>query len=52
MTINAVKTHRELLTDRTPGHGMPGGLFGRQDIFETDVDIFFTQHWILVGVNI
>lgn len=51
MTINAVKTHRELLADRTPGHGMPGGLFGRQDIFETDVDIFFTKHWILVGVT-
>ncbi|CAI8713396.1 aromatic ring-hydroxylating oxygenase subunit alpha [Pseudomonas sp. IT-P291] len=51
MTINAVKTHCELLTDRTPGHGMPGGLFGRQDIFETDVDIFFTKHWILVGVT-
>ncbi|MDU9025727.1 aromatic ring-hydroxylating dioxygenase subunit alpha [Pseudomonas corrugata] len=51
MTINAVKTHRELLTDRTPGHGMPGDLFGRPDIFETDVDIFFTKHWILVGVT-
>jgi len=51
MTINTVKTHRELLTDRTPGHGMPGGLFGRQDVFETDVDIFFTKHWILVGVT-
>ena len=51
MTLNTVKTHRALLTDRTPGHGMPGGLFGRQDVFETDVDIFFTKHWILVGVT-
>ncbi|KIQ59425.1 aromatic ring-hydroxylating oxygenase subunit alpha, partial [Pseudomonas fluorescens] len=51
MTLSAVKTHRELLTDRTTGHGMPGGLFGRQDVFENDVDIFFTQHWILVGVT-
>jgi Rieske 2Fe-2S family protein len=51
MTITTVKTHRELLADRTPGHGMPGELFGRQDIFETDVDIFFTKHWILVGVT-
>ncbi len=30
---------------------MPGALFGRQDVFETDVDIFFTRHWILVGVT-
>ncbi|RON25342.1 (Fe-S)-binding protein [Pseudomonas lini] len=50
MTITD-KTHRELLADRIPGHGMPGGLFGRKDIFETDVDIFFTKHWILVGVT-
>jgi Rieske 2Fe-2S family protein len=51
MTTTVVKSQQDLITARTPGHGMPGALFGRQDIFENDVDIFFTQHWILVGVT-
>jgi len=51
MTTTVVKTQQELVIARAPGHGMPGALFGRQDIFETDVDIFFTRHWILVGVT-
>jgi glycine betaine catabolism A len=45
------KTHAELIRSRRPGHGMPGELFGRQDVFDTDVDVFFHQHWILVGVT-
>ena len=45
------KTHGELIRSRHPGHGMPGELFGRQDVFETDVDVFFHRHWILVGVT-
>lgn len=51
MTVVAIKSHRELVQARTPGHGMPGDLFGREDIFANDVDIFFTKHWILVGVT-
>ncbi|OCR22443.1 (Fe-S)-binding protein [Pseudomonas syringae] len=51
MTTIAVKSQRELVAARTPGHGMQGALFGRPDIFETDVDIFFSKHWILVGVT-
>jgi Rieske 2Fe-2S family protein len=45
------KTQGELIRFRQPGHGMPGELFGRQDVFETDVDVFFHKHWILVGVT-
>ena len=45
------KTHGQLIRSRRPGHGMPGELFGRQDVFETDVDVFFHKHWILVGVT-
>ncbi len=30
---------------------MPGELFGRQDVFETDVEVFFHKLWILVGVT-
>ncbi|WP_321867380.1 aromatic ring-hydroxylating oxygenase subunit alpha [Paraburkholderia tropica] len=51
MTATNLKSHGELVRSRKPGHGMPGELFGRQDIFETDVDIFFNKHWILVGVT-
>ncbi|SPB13724.1 (Fe-S)-binding protein [Caballeronia novacaledonica] len=46
-----VKTHGELIRSREPGHGLPGELFGRQDVFETDVEVFFHKHWILVGVT-
>lgn len=46
-----IKTHGELLRSREPGHGMPGELFGRQDVFEKDVEVFFHNHWILVGVT-
>lgn len=51
MPVVQFKTHGELLDSRLPGHGMPGELFGRQDVFDTDVDVFFHQHWILVGVT-
>jgi Rieske 2Fe-2S family protein len=51
MIVSPVKSHRQLLVDRMPGHGMPGELFGRDDVFTTDVDVFFNKHWILVGVT-
>jgi Rieske 2Fe-2S family protein len=43
-------THGALFRSRATGHGMPGALFGRQDVFENDVDIFFHKHWIMAGV--
>ncbi|HKT99019.1 MAG TPA: aromatic ring-hydroxylating dioxygenase subunit alpha [Paraburkholderia sp.] len=46
-----IQTHRELIDCRKKGHGMPGELFGRQDVFETDVEVFFHKLWILVGVT-
>ncbi|SAL40977.1 (Fe-S)-binding protein [Caballeronia peredens] len=51
MSEARIKTHAELLRSREPGHGMPGELFGRQDVFDTDVEVFFHRHWILVGVT-
>jgi len=45
------KTLGELIRSREPGHGLPGELFGRQDVFEKDVEVFFHKHWILVGVT-
>ncbi|MEZ1319329.1 aromatic ring-hydroxylating dioxygenase subunit alpha [Pseudomonas fluorescens] len=51
MSIASTKSHREVITSRQPGFGMPGEVFSRQDIFETDVDVFFTKHWILVAVT-
>lgn len=51
MSVLIEETHGELIRHRQRGHGMLGGLFGRQDVFETDVDVFFHKHWILVGVT-
>lgn len=45
------KTHSELIRSREPRGSMAGELFGRHDVFETDVDVFFNKHWILVGVT-
>lgn len=41
----------ELVRNREPGYGLPGEVFSRPDVFETDVDIFFYRHWIVVGVT-
>lgn len=51
MSVAPLKTHGELLRSRQSGNGMPGELFGRQDVFDTDVDVFFHKHWILIGVT-
>jgi Rieske 2Fe-2S family protein len=51
MSVIPIKTQRELLDSREPGCGMPGELFGRQDVFETDMDVFFHKMWILVAVT-
>lgn len=45
------KSHRDLLAQRQPGHGLPGDLYGRQDVFATDLEIFYNRHWIVVGVT-
>ena len=41
----------ELVRSREPGCGLPGEVFIRPDIYETDVNIFFHKHWIMVGVT-
>ncbi|MGF6981919.1 Rieske 2Fe-2S family protein [Paraburkholderia atlantica] len=46
-----LQTHRELIESRRKRHCMPGELFGRQDVFETDVEVFFHRLWIVVGVT-
>ncbi|MDR0211452.1 MAG: aromatic ring-hydroxylating dioxygenase subunit alpha [Pseudomonas putida] len=51
MIISPPKPHRELLAARQPGTGMAGELYSRQDIFETDLDVFFYKHWIQVAVT-
>lgn len=45
------KSHRDLLAQRQPGHGLPGELYGRPDVFATDLEVFYTRHWIVVGVT-
>jgi Rieske 2Fe-2S family protein len=51
MSEFVLKPLGELVRSREPGCGLPGEVFSRQDVFETDVDIFFHKHWIMVGVT-
>jgi glycine betaine catabolism A len=51
MSESVLKPLGELVRSREPGCGLPGEVFIRQDVFDTDVDIFFHKHWILVGVT-
>ncbi|MFZ6049734.1 SRPBCC family protein [Pseudomonas sp. CR3202] len=51
MNIAPIKSHGDLVASRQPGFGMNAELFGRQDIFDNDMDIFFTKHWIVVAVT-
>lgn len=51
MSTSPNKSHSELLDARRPGFGMDGELYSRQDVFETDVDVFFHKHWITVAVT-
>ncbi|WP_233849999.1 aromatic ring-hydroxylating oxygenase subunit alpha [Paraburkholderia sp. HD33-4] len=51
MSEFVLKPLGELIRSREPGCGLPGEVFSRQDVFDTDVDIFFHQHWIMVGVT-
>ncbi|TXR49483.1 aromatic ring-hydroxylating oxygenase subunit alpha [Phyllobacterium endophyticum] len=40
-----------LLDGRRAGHSLPAGLYTRDDVFEADVEVFFMNHWIQVGVE-
>ncbi|MEM5456300.1 aromatic ring-hydroxylating dioxygenase subunit alpha [Paraburkholderia phytofirmans] len=51
MSVADLKNYGEVLRNRNEGDAMPGGVYGRQDIFESDIDIFFNKHWIVVGVT-
>jgi glycine betaine catabolism A len=53
MTMSEIvlKPLGELIRSREAGCGLPGEVFSRQDVFDTDVDIFFHRHWIVVGVT-
>ncbi len=51
MSEFVLKPLGELVRSREPGCGLLGKVFSRQDVFDTDVDIFFHKHWIMVGVT-
>jgi glycine betaine catabolism A len=50
MSVKFTRSHRELLEARLPGHSMTGELYGREDVFQNDMDVIFHKHWIMVGV--
>lgn len=51
MTTHILQSHSELIRKREAGSTMPGALYGREDVFNTDVEVFFHKHWILAGVT-
>ncbi|OLL31271.1 (Fe-S)-binding protein [Burkholderia sp. SRS-W-2-2016] len=51
MSEHVLKPLGELIRSREPGCGLPGEVFSRPDVFDTDVEIFFHQHWIMAGVT-
>ncbi len=40
-----------LLDARIEGHSLPAGLYTREDVFRADLDVFFSRHWICVGLE-
>ena len=40
-----------LLDARIDGHSLPAGLYTREDVFLADLDVFFSRHWIHVGLE-
>jgi glycine betaine monooxygenase A len=40
-----------LLDERIEGHSLPAKLYTREDVFEADLEVFFMNHWIHVGLE-
>ncbi len=40
-----------LLDQRLEGHSLPAELYTREDVFEADLEVFFLNHWIQVGLE-
>lgn len=40
-----------LMDERKGGHALPAGLYTRNDVFEADLDVFFHNHWICIGLE-
>ncbi|WP_429810499.1 aromatic ring-hydroxylating oxygenase subunit alpha [Ensifer sp. B1-9] len=40
-----------LLDARAEGYSLPAGLYTREDVFEADLEVFFRQHWICIGLE-
>ncbi|GGD72678.1 aromatic ring-hydroxylating oxygenase subunit alpha [Caballeronia grimmiae] len=51
MSEFVLKPLGELVRSREPGCGLPGEVFSRPDVYETDVHVFFHKHWIVAGVT-
>ena len=41
----------QLLDDRQSGHSLPAGLYTREDVFNADMEVFFRNHWICIGLD-
>ncbi|MDZ5457493.1 aromatic ring-hydroxylating oxygenase subunit alpha [Azohydromonas lata] len=51
MSTATLPSLSSLLSSRRPHHALPAGLYTRPDVFEADMQVFFQNHWILVGLE-
>ena len=40
-----------VLDTRAEGYSLPAGLYTREDVFDADLEVFFRNHWIHVGLE-
>ena len=40
-----------VLDSRAEGYSLPAGLYTREDVFQADLEVFFRNHWIYVGLE-
>jgi glycine betaine catabolism A len=51
MSTTHVCASIDMLSGRKARHSLPGGVYGNEDVFADDLEIFFRRHWIVVGVT-
>ncbi|WP_223447918.1 aromatic ring-hydroxylating oxygenase subunit alpha [Pseudomonas sp. BF-R-19] len=51
MIISPEPQISSLVASRIKGQSLPGGLYTRSDVFQADLEVFFNNHWIYIGVE-
>ncbi|MGN7869383.1 aromatic ring-hydroxylating oxygenase subunit alpha [Paracoccus sp. 22332] len=51
MTLHITAPLSDLVASYQRGHTLPAAFYTAPELFETDLDVFFHRHWIMVGVT-